>query len=141
MRNVAILLVVLGGCSSQRRPENPYVPAKAYHSPASTMAAAGGVVGLAAGTTMLDSDRSKRTRRWGSAAVAGGAALLGFAIMEAIEVEHERERLRRLYGAMLRYQRGSPIPVDPFRPPPPPPPELPFEFVDDSPLTPSRADP
>ena len=125
------------GCSTHRSSHNPYLPPRAYHSPAATVGAAVGLVGLAAGSEMLNSDRSKRTQRYGAVSVAAGTALLGVALLDAIAVERERDRLRLMYAAMRRYQRGTPVPADLFRPPPPPPPPLPYEFVDEAPLLPN----
>lgn len=126
-------VLILAGCGATSRSANPYIPPEAMHSPASTLAAAGGLVGMAAGAQMMDPSRSRRTRRWGAAAAAGGAALMGAAILEAIEVAKERKKLRTIHRALRRDLQGSPSPDNPFRPPPPPLPDLPFDFVEERP--------
>jgi hypothetical protein len=131
-----LLAAVLAGCSSRPTPVSPYVPPETMYSSGGTMAAMGGVVGLAAGSSMMDKDRSPKTRAAGAGVAAGGAALLGIALLEAIEVEKERQKYVNLHNAFVRSYYGSPVPDSPLRLPPPPLPDIPFEFpaADDSPL-------
>jgi hypothetical protein len=132
---VLALSFVTAGCSSRQQPLSPYVPPEAMYSAGGTFAAAGGVAAASIGTSMMDKDRSPSTRKAGAAVTGGGAALMGAAILEAIEVQKEREKLYKLYYAFLRDYYGTPAPEGPLRTPPPPPPDVPFELpVEESPL-------
>lgn len=138
MRRAAIILaaLALAGCASRPQPANPYLPPETMYSAGGTMAAMGGVMGTAVGASMMDKDRSPATRKAGSAVAAGGAALLGAAIVEAIEVEKERKKFVDLHNAFVRSYFGSPVPDSPLRTPPPPAPDVPFYFPEgDSPLS------
>ena len=127
-------LLIAAGCARQQ-PLNPYVPPEAMYSAGGTMAAAGGVMAASVGASMMDKDRSPSTRKAGMAATAGGAALMGVAILEAIEVQKERQKFVTLYNAFIRDYYGTPVPDAPLRTPPPPPPDVPFDVpADESPL-------
>src|SRR5438105_3549487 len=110
-----VLVLMVSGCASRPTPISPYVPPEAMYSTGGTMAAMGGVLGTAVGSSMMEKDRSPNTRKAGAAVTGGGAALLGAAILEAIEVEKEREKLFALYHAFLRRYYGTPAPEAPFR--------------------------
>jgi hypothetical protein len=138
MRRTALLvasIAIFSGCASRPKPISPYVPPETMYSAAGTMAAMGGVVGTAAGASMMEKDRTPATRKAGAAVMGGGAALLGAAILEAIEVEKERQKFVNLHNAFIRSYYGSPAAESPLRTPAPPPPDVPFDFPPgDSPL-------
>ena len=133
---VGLLGAVLAGCAGRAASPNPYVPPEALHSPGSTLMAAGGVMATAIGTDLAqDRRRSARTRAAGAAAAAAGAGMLVAALVDAIEVQKEREKFHTLHGAFLRQMRGSPPADLPTRPVEPLP-EVPFRFnPEDSPLS------
>lgn len=136
MRAVALGLIVLlgAGCATRLRHPNPYIPPEAMPTVGGTLAAMGGVTATAVGAHMLDRNGSGRSRRVGAGLVAAGAGMLGLALIEAIELEREREKLEKLDAAFRRQIVGSPNPENSFRPAPPPLPEVPFHF-DRSPLS------
>jgi hypothetical protein len=140
---VGVLAAFLAACSSRPQPVSPYVPPEAMHSGASTLAAATGLMAAAVGADLMDDDsrwargrNRKAMKATGAGLVAGGVALMGLAVLEAIEVQKEREKFFKLNAAFWREYRGSPVPDRPFRDPVPPPPEVPFKFdPEDSPLS------
>jgi hypothetical protein len=137
MANRAFLLVLalMGAGCSHPQPLSPYVPPEAMYSAGGTLAAAGGVMAAAVGSSMLENSRSSSVRKTGAGVLAGGAALIGAAILEAIEVQKERGKFVNLYNAFIRSYYGTPPPEGSLRTPPPPPPDVPFEFpVEESPL-------
>ena len=138
MRGVLIVVgaMTLTGCASRPQPLNPYLPPETMHSAVGTLAAMGGVLGSSVGASMMDPDRSPRTRKAGAAIAGAGAALLGAAILEAIEVEKERQKFVNLHNAFVRSYFGSPSPDSPLRVPAPPLPDVPFQLPEgDSPLS------
>lgn len=139
MRPFLIALVFLAGCASRPQPISPYVPPETMYSAGGTIAAMGGVAGTAIGASMMEKGNSPNTRKAGAAVMGAGAAALGAAIVEAIEVEKERRKFVDLHNAFIRSYFGSPVPDSPFRTLPPPPPEAPYYFPDgDSPLSGKR---
>ena len=134
MRSVlAALLVLAAGCARPKSPI-PYLPPETQFSPASTLAATGGLVGLAAGAQMMDSSRSSSTRHAGAGALAAGGALMLAALVDAVDVQAERKKFVTLWNAGLRNLHGSPGGKEPlFRDPPPPLPEVPFEVPKEDP--------
>jgi hypothetical protein len=138
VKAIAVVLVAAAaaGCAGRAVSPNPYIPPEALHSPGSTVLAAGGVLATAVGTDLAqDRRRSPRTRAAGAAAAATGAGMLVAALVEAIEVQKEREKFFTLQGAFLRQMRGSPPADLPTRPAEPLP-EAPFRFDPaDSPLS------
>jgi hypothetical protein len=138
---VALLGLVLVGAGCARTSPHPLVPPETQYTAGGTLAAVGGTAGMIAAAEMTDRDRSPGTRKAGMAAGAAGAALLAAAVVEAIEVEREREKFYRLQAAFWRNWLGSPSPDAPFRDPAPPLPEVPFNFEkDDGPLSGQRPD-
>lgn len=137
MRNrtwLPVLALIAAGCSHPQ-PLSPYVPPEAMYSTGGTLAAAGGVMAAAIGSSMLENGHSGTTQKAAAGVMAGGAALMGAAILEAIEVQKERGKFVNLYNAFIRNYYGSAPAEGSLRPPLPPPPEVPFEFpVEDSPL-------
>jgi hypothetical protein len=128
VRPAALLLVLALGCA-RPRPPSPYLPPETQFSTASTLAATGGLVGLAAGAQMMDSRRSSSTRHAGAGVLAAGGALMLGALIDAVDVYGERKKFVSLWNAGLRNLQGSPGTGEPlFRPPPPPLPEVPFEI-------------
>ena len=128
MRRLALVLVLAAGCARPKSP-NPFLPPETQFSPASTLAATGGLVGLAAGAQMMDSRRSSSTRHAGAAVLAAGGALMLGALIDAVDVYGERRKFVTLWNAGLRNLQGSPHTGEPlFRPAPPPLPEVPFEI-------------
>lgn len=134
--------LLLAACSGRPQPANPYVPPEAMYSGASTLAAATGLMAAAVGADLLDDDsrwargrNRKGMRAAGAGLGAAGVALMGLAVLDAIEVQKEREKFFKLNDAFWRQYRGSPSPDQPFRERPPPSPEVPFRFnPEDSPL-------
>jgi hypothetical protein len=124
------------GCASRPQPLNPYVPPETMYSAGGTLAAVGGVMASSVGASMMDPDRSPQTRKIGAAATGAGLALMGAAVLEAIEVEMARQKFVSLHNAFVRSYFGSPTPDSPLRTPPPPLPDVPFQFGEgDSPLS------
>lgn len=142
MRAVAVgMILVVAGCA-RPQPLNPYVPPETQYSAGGTIAAVGGVMALSAGASMMDKGGHSTTQKAGAATAAGGLALLGAAIADALEVKKEREKFVNLYNAFIRNYYGSPAPDLELRTPAPPPPDLPFELpVEDSPLNGKDAKP
>jgi hypothetical protein len=96
----------------------------------STLAATGGLIGLAAGAQMTGPRQSATTRQVGTAVMAVGGALMLGALVDAVAVDAERRKFVTLWNAGIRQQVGSGIPGDrPFRDPPPPAPDVPFRFA------------
>jgi len=144
MRRLLVALTVASavGCSTRPQPVSPYVPPEAMHSGLSTLAAATGLMATAVGSDLMDDDsrwargrNRKGIRTAATGLTAAGIGLLGLAVLDAIEVQKEREKFFKLNNAFWREYRGSPVPDRPFREPLPAPPDLPFRFdPDDSPL-------
>ena len=120
--------ILVAGCASPPQPINPYIPPETMYSAGGTMAAMGGVMGTAVGASMMEKERTPATRKAGYGVMGGGAALLGAAIAEAIEVEKERQKYINLHNAFVRSYYGSSTGETTLRMPPPPLPEIPFEF-------------
>jgi len=124
-----LALVLAAGCASSQRRAGLQLPPEATYSPAAGVAGVAGIAASAAGSEMTRSDRSSRTRKAGNAAVAGGAALMGIALWDAVRVDKEIRKLRTTFDYLTR-TRPSPAADGGFEAPPPPP-EPSFEFVED----------
>ena len=134
MRSALAALLVLAAACARPKPAIPYLPPETQFSPASTLAATGGLVGLAAGAQMMDSRRSSSTRHAGAGVLAAGGALMLAALVDAVDVHGERQKFVTLWNAGLRNLQGSPGGKEPlFREPPPPLPEIPFEIPKEDP--------
>ena len=134
MRRIAVVLGLLAGCARAPHP-SPYVPPETQYSTGSTVMAAGGLVAATAGASFAqDPNASKSARTAGTAAVGAGAALMAASLIDAIEVQKEREKFINLTRAFYHHYFGSsPLWEEPERPAPPPLPEVPFNFKDPSP--------
>lgn len=141
MRLAIIVLLTATGCARQQ-PLNPMVPPETQYSAAGTLAAAGGLAGVMAGASMMENNHSRTTQKAGIAAASGGLALMGAALVEAVQVNKEREKFITLYNAFLRNYYGSAPPGGELRLVAPPPPDVPVEIpVEESPLNGKDAKP
>ena len=131
---MAAVLVAGLGCARPHHP-NPYVPPETQYSTGSTLLAAGGLMTSAVGASLAQDPRASKTvRTAGTAAMGVGVAAMAASLIDAIEVQKEREQFINLTRAF--YHRY-------FSPPPvgeektdrgalPPIPEVPFNFKEPS---------
>jgi hypothetical protein len=92
----------------------------------------GGLLGTAIGADLAqDSQCSPNTRAVGSAIAAIGVGLLAVAMIDASEVQKQREKVINIDRAMRHFYARPGVPDSFFRPPPPPLPEPAFDFSDD----------
>ena len=124
-------LLLLAGCARPEHP-SPYVPRETQYSTGSTMLAAGGVMAAAAGASYAQDPRASATARTaGSAAMGAGVAMMAASLIDAIEVQKEREKFINLTRAFYHHYFGyDPIGEPQERAAPPPVPEVPFKFKD-----------
>jgi hypothetical protein len=135
MKRTAILLLAAGlGCSTRPEHPNPYVPPETQYSLGSTLAAAGGLMAAAAGASLAqDPAASKTVQTAGTAAMGAGLTLVAASLLDAIEVQKQREKFYNLTRAFYhQYFGSSPLGEPEDRPAPPPVPEVPFTFKDPS---------
>jgi len=124
------LFVTVAGCGT--RPLNPCLPPETQYSTGSTVAAIGGLLGTAIGTDLAQNSRnSPNTRAIGTAAAATGMGLLAVALIDAVEVQKQREKVINIDRAMRHSYMRPGVPDSFFRPPPPPLPDPPFNFDDE----------
>lgn len=137
------LALLAAGCSSRPQHPNPYVPPETQYSTGSTLMAAGGLMAAAVGSWMSDSpSSSKTTRTVGTAATATGVGLMLTSLIDAVEVQKEREKFFNLTRAFYRQYFGAYSSLEePERPAPSSIPELPFTFSDEGTLPPGEEDP
>jgi hypothetical protein len=134
MRRALVLLLTAGlGCARGQHP-NPYVPPETQYSAGSTIMAAGGLVAATAGASFAqDPQASKTAKTAGTAAMGAGVGLMAASLIDAIEVQKEREKFYKLTRAFYHHYFGSsPLWEESERPAPPPIPEVPFNFKDPS---------
>src|SRR5882672_276048 len=133
MRRAAILFLLLGSCARPQHP-NPYVPPETQYSTGSTLLAAGGMMAAAVGSSFVqDPSASKTMKAAGTAALAAGTGMMLASLIDAVEVQKEREKFMNLTRAFYRQYYGGPSPETEDHPLPPPIPELPFTFRDEEP--------
>jgi len=133
MRAASILLLALGSCARPTHP-SPYVPPETQYSVGSTLMAAGGLMAAAVGSSFSqDPNASKSVKTAGTAAAVAGAGLMLASLVDAVEVQHQRDKFMNLTRAFYRQYYGGSWQESAERPAPPPLPELPFDFRDDAP--------
>lgn len=135
MSRAVLLLLLAGlGCARPQHP-NPYVPPETQYSAGSTIVAAGGLMTAAVGAQFAQDPRaSKSTRTAGTAAMGAGVGLMAASLIDAIEVQKEREQFYKLtYAFYHRYFSPPPLSEPEERPALPPIPEVPFNFQEDPP--------
>jgi hypothetical protein len=130
---LALALAMSAGCG-RPQPVNPYVPPETQYSYGSTLMAAGGLMAAAVGSSMAQNpDASKTVKAAGTAAAAAGTALMLGSLVDAIEVQKERDKFWNLTRAFYHQYFGGPdLEAEPQTAPPPIP-EVPFNFKDDEP--------
>ena len=132
MRRITVLLVLVAGCARPQHP-SPYVPPETQYSAGSTIMAATGLMAAAAGAQLSSDPRaSTTTKTAGTAAVGAGVGLMAASLIDAIEVQKEREKFIKLTWAFYFHYFGSDPIETPDRAAPPPVPEVPFKFKDPS---------
>ena len=131
---IPALALLIAGCSSRPQHPNPYVPPETQYSTGSTLLAAGGLMTAMVGSAISDSPTASRSARTaGTAVAAAGVGLMAASLIDAIEVQKEREKFFNLTRAFYRqYFGGSSLGEESARPAPPPIPELPFKFGDEN---------
>jgi hypothetical protein len=129
---VAALLWAIG-CARPQHP-NPYVPPDTQYSTGSTLLAAGGLMTAAVGASFAQDPRASSTARTaGTAAMGAGVAMVAASMIDAIEVEKNREKFIQLTRAFYhRYFSPPPLAEDTTGTALPPIPEVPFNFKDPS---------
>jgi hypothetical protein len=132
MKRVAIALMLTAGCARPHHP-SPYVPPETQHSAGSTLLAAGGVVAASVGAQVAQRPgASARSQTAGTAAMGAGVGMIAASLIDAIEVQKEREKFIKLTRAFYHHYYGY-DPIEPKEPAAPPPlPEVPFNFKDPS---------
>src|SRR5262249_46747091 len=109
MRRLGVLLVLLLGACARPQHPNPYVPPETQYSVGSTMLAAGGVMAAAAGASMSSSpNASGTTRAAGTAALAAGTAMMLGSLIDAVDVQKERDKFWNLTRAFYHMYYGGP---------------------------------
>jgi len=132
-RGVALSLLLLASCARPPHP-SPYVPPETQYSVGSTLMAAGGLMTAAVGSSFAqDPHASSTARTAGTAAMAVGTASMLASLIDALEVQKEREKFMNLTRAFYNHYFGGYDPDEPERAAPPPLPEIPFSFKDAEP--------
>jgi hypothetical protein len=133
-RALSAMLLLALGCARPRHP-NPYVPPDTQYSTGSTLMAAGGLMTAAIGAGIAQDPRaSKVAQTAGTAAMGAGMAVMAASLIDAIEVQKNREKWIQLTRAFYhRYFSPPPLSEDADRGGALPPiPEVPFNFKDPS---------
>jgi hypothetical protein len=133
MRHFVVLLLLIAGCARPTHP-SPYVPPETQYSVGSTMLAAGGLVAAATGAQVAQAPGASATARTaGTAAMGAGVGMMAASLIDAIEVQKEREKWIKLTRAFYNHYFGyDPLDEGKDRAAPPPVPEVPFNFKDPS---------
>lgn len=126
---MVIVLAAGLGCARPHHP-NPYVPPETQYSTGSTLMAAGGAVTAMVGAQFAQDPRaSKSTQTAGTAAMGAGVAAMAASLIDAVEVQKEREKFYKLtYAFYHRYFSPPPLSEPEERPALPPVPIVPFNF-------------
>jgi len=132
-------LLSLSACARPHHP-SPYVPPETQYSVGSTLMAAGGLMSAAVGAQLAQNPRvSKSTQAAGTAAMGAGVGLMAASLIDAIQVQQEREKFWKLtYAFYNRYFGPPPVNEPEERPALPPLPEVPFNFQE---IPPNDEDP
>ncbi len=131
MRTIGLLLAIAATAGCARAPHpNPYVPPETQYSTGSTLMAAGGLMAAATGASFAQDPRaSAAAKTGGTAAMGAGVGLMLASLVDAVEVQKERQKFINLTRAFYHHYFGyDPIGEPRERPAPPPIPELPFNF-------------
>lgn len=131
---VLAVLLLAAGCARPQHP-NPYVPPDTQYSMGSTLMAAGGLMTAAVGASFAQDPRASSTARTvGTAAMGAGLAAIAASMIDAIEVQKNREKFIQLTRAFYhRYFSPPPVNEESDRGGALPPiPEVPFNFKDPS---------
>jgi len=130
----AVVLLLATSCARPQHP-NPYVPPETQYSTGSTLLAAGGLMTAAVGASFAQDPRASATAKTaGTAAMGAGVAAMAASLIDAIQVQKEREKFIQLTRAFYhRYFSPPPLSEDSDRGSALPPiPEVPFNFKDPS---------
>jgi hypothetical protein len=132
-RAAAVVLLLAVGCARPHHP-NPYVPPETQYSMGSTLMAGGGVLAAAVGASVAQDPRASSTARAaGTAAMGAGVAVMAASLIDAIQVQKEREKFIQLTRAFYhRYFSPPPVGEDKGEAALPAIPEVPFNFKDPS---------
>jgi hypothetical protein len=96
--------------------------------------AAGGLMAAAIGSSFAqDPNASKTVKTVGTASAVAGTGMMLASLIDAVEVQKEREKFINLTRAFYRQYTGASWQEPEEHPGPPPLPELPFDFRDDPP--------
>lgn len=127
------MALLAAGCARPHHP-NPYVPPETQYSTGSTLVAAGGLVTAAVGAQVAQNPRATSAAKTaGTAGMGAGVAAMAGSLLDAIEVQKEREKFINLTRAFYhRYFSPPPLDEDTGREPLPPVPMVPFNFQDPS---------
>jgi len=135
MRLALATTLLLGiGCARPQHP-NPYIPPDTQYSTGSTLMAAGGLMTAAVGASFAQDPRASKTAQAaGTAAMGAGMAVVAASLIDAIEVQKNRQKWIDLTRAFYhRYFSPPPLSEDTERGGALPPiPEVPFNFKDPS---------
>jgi len=133
MRRIAVAILLLGQACARPQHPNPYVPPETQYSTGSTLLAAGGLMTAAVGASFAQDPRASSTAKLaGTAAMGAGMAAMAASLIDAIEVQKQREKFIQLTRAFYhRYFSPAPVGEDTERGSALPPiPEVPFNFKD-----------
>src|SRR5262245_32998757 len=123
MRTMGLLLALaaVAGCARPHHP-SPYVPPETQYSTGSTLMAAGGLMSAAVGAQLAqDPKASKTAQTAGTAAMGAGVGLMAASLIDAVQVQQEREKWWKLtYAFYNRYFGPPPVNEPEDRPAPPP---------------------
>jgi hypothetical protein len=131
-RGAFLPLLLLCSCARPQHP-SPYVPPETQYSTGSTLMAAGGLMSAMVGASFSqDPHASPAAKTAGTAAMAGGTAMMLASLIDAVEVQKERDKFINLTRAFYHHYYGG-IDSEPDKPAPPALPEVPFTFKDPEP--------
>src|SRR5262245_13911334 len=113
MRFAAASLLFIAGCARPHHP-NPYVPPETQYSAGATLMAAGGLRTAAVGASFGQAPRaSAGARTAGTAAMGAGVAVMAASLIDAVEVQKQREKFIQLTRAFYhRYFSPPPLAED-----------------------------
>jgi hypothetical protein len=134
MRRAAIAVLILGASCARPHHPNPYVPPETQYSMGSTLMAAGGLMTAAVGASFAQDPKASSTAKAaGTAAMGAGMAVMAASLIDAIQVQKEREKFIQLTRAFYhRYFSPPPVGEDKGETTLPSIPEVPFNFKDPS---------
>src|SRR6185436_5756281 len=102
----AVVLLLATSCARPQHP-SPYVPPETQYSTGSTIMAASGLIAATAGASMAQHPGASATSKTaGTAAMGAGAGLMAMSLIDAIEVQKEREKWIKLTRAFYHHYYG-----------------------------------